>query len=259
MNKQNNKIIKFFKLVLARCLFIGLFPYSLFYFCILEIKKREEAKRKKYQESSYFKITNTPYEFSRFNKSAYAEYLLFEELHFLEEQGVRFLFNLYVPKPDGKTSEIDMLCISEQGIFVFENKDYSGWIFGSEKQKMWTQTFSGRYGVEKYHFYNPVMQNENHIKYLRSYLKADNTLPVFSVVVFSNHCELKNVFVNHEKVLVLQKHELSYLFPKVIKNQKSVLSDIEIEAIYKELFPLSHVDEETKNKHVEDIRKYSFH
>lgn len=42
------------------------------------------------------------------------------------------LRNIYVPY-NGKTSEIDVLMIREKGIFVFESKNYSGWIFGGLK------------------------------------------------------------------------------------------------------------------------------
>ena len=49
------------------------------------------------------------------------------------------LKNLYVPL-QGKTTEIDLLMIHEKGIFVFESKNYSGWIFGSSDQLNWTQS-----------------------------------------------------------------------------------------------------------------------
>lgn len=49
------------------------------------------------------------------------------------------LKNVYVPTED-KTTEIDLLMIHEKGIFVFESKNYSGWIFGSADQLNWTQS-----------------------------------------------------------------------------------------------------------------------
>ena len=45
--------------------------------------------------------------------------------------------------PDG-TTQIDHILISPYGIFVIETKDYSGWIFGSERQKKWTQSLFTR-------------------------------------------------------------------------------------------------------------------
>lgn len=43
------------------------------------------------------------------------------------------LRNVYIPKDNGETSEIDVMFITQKGIFVFESKNYSGWIFGEEK------------------------------------------------------------------------------------------------------------------------------
>ena len=53
-------------------------------------------------------------------------------------QGEKILRNIYIPKDDGSTSEIDVLYISRKGIFVFESKNYSGWIFGKESDQYWT-------------------------------------------------------------------------------------------------------------------------
>ncbi len=44
---------------------------------------------------------------------------------FLGRDG-KVLRNVYVPKNNGETSEIDVLFITQKGIFVFESKNYSG-------------------------------------------------------------------------------------------------------------------------------------
>ncbi len=47
----------------------------------------------------------------------------------------------------GGTTEIDLLLIHPKGLFVFESKNYSGWIFGNEVYQNWTQTLpKGRRG-----------------------------------------------------------------------------------------------------------------
>lgn len=107
----------------------------------------------------------------------------------------RILYNCYIPKPDGGTTEIDIILIHEMGIYVIESKNYKGWIFGSENEKYWTQTLyrSNGYGtknVQKNHFYNPVIQNKGHIKLLRQYLNMPE-VPVYSYIVFGNEATLK--------------------------------------------------------------------
>ena len=84
-----------------------------------------------YEKSSYYQITKKP--LSTLNKGEVGEYLIWEELQRFEEEGGKFLFNLYIPKPNGETTEVDVVFIHPKGFFVFESKNYKGWIFGSEK------------------------------------------------------------------------------------------------------------------------------
>ena len=39
--------------------------------------------------------------------------------------------DLYILKPNGQTSQIDLVLATKVGLIVFEVKDYSGWIFGN--------------------------------------------------------------------------------------------------------------------------------
>ena len=89
------------------------------------------------------------------------------------------LRNLYIPKDNGDTSEIDVVYITQKGIFVFESKNYSGWIFGDEKGTYWTVMLPNR---ERNRFYNPIKQNRTHIKWLGAYVGPE--VPLFSIIVF---------------------------------------------------------------------------
>ena len=55
------------------------------------------------------------------------EVLTAKELKYVQLFGRkgRILRNIYVPKDNGETSEIDLLYITQKGIFVFESKNYS--------------------------------------------------------------------------------------------------------------------------------------
>ena len=78
------------------------------------------------------------------NVGQYGEYLTEYALLSRSMEGYYVVLkNLYLPMK-GKTTEIDLLMIHEKGIFVFESKNYSGWIFGSEDQLKWTQCFKSR-------------------------------------------------------------------------------------------------------------------
>lgn len=47
--------------------------------------------------------------------------------------------DLYIRKSNGEYTQVDVAIPTKAGIIVFEVKDYSGWIFGNEHQKYWTQ------------------------------------------------------------------------------------------------------------------------
>lgn len=97
-----------------------------------------------YHRSGYYTATQTPFWKIRWNLGKYGEYLTYRQLRKFEKEGARFLFNLYIPKTNGGTSEIDVVMICSKGIFVLESKNYSGWIFGNEAQKNWCQTLPRR-------------------------------------------------------------------------------------------------------------------
>ena len=99
--------------------------------------------------------------------------------------------DLYVQKPNGNYSQVDVVVATKVGIIVFEVKDYSGWIFGKGHQTHWTQVLA--YGKEKYRFYNPVMQNNGHIEALKQKLNGFADVPFYSVIVFYGNCVLKDV------------------------------------------------------------------
>ena len=97
--------------------------------------------------------------------------------------------DLYLRKEDNSYSQIDIVVPTKVGILVFEVKDYAGWIYGNGNQSQWTKVLN--YGRKKYHFYNPVQQNNHHIEELRKMLKED--VPFFSIIVFYGSSELKDI------------------------------------------------------------------
>ena len=102
--------------------------------------------------------------------------------------------NLYVRKSNGKYAQIDVVALTNRGLIVFEVKNYSGWIYGNEQQKYWTQVLA--YGKYKYKLYNPIMQNAEHIRALRQNLPQNPSIPIYSIVVFYGSAKLKNIFLD---------------------------------------------------------------
>ena len=143
----------------------------------------------------------------------------------------------YIKKSSGTYTQIDLVVTIGQGLLVFEIKDYSGWLFGNYRQKYWTQVLA--YGREKHRFYNPIMQNNNHISAIRENLFHNPNIPIFSIIVFYGNCELKDITIvsnndyliypyeikNTVKDILSQplaefgdKHEIMNLFTKAVTN-----------------------------------------
>ena len=211
-------------------------------------------KKTKYKKSSYYQVTKRPYSSVRNDKGLYGEYLIYEYLEHFTEIGAKFLFNVYIPKDNGKTTEIDLLMICSKGIFVFESKNFSGWIFGDEDQKDWCQVLpTGRGRSKKFYFYNPIMQNHIHIKYIKNFLV--DQIPMYSVIVFSDRCTLKNISIISKDVIVAKRHNINSVISEICnRTERSFLSEIDIDAIYKKLYPFTQVDAEKKEQHIKNIR-----
>lgn len=159
------------------------------------------------------------------------------------------LRNLYFPKDNGETSEIDLLFITQKGIFVIESKNYSGWIFGSDKDQYWTQMLPNK---QKNRFYNPIKQNQTHIKWLQNYLNEE--IPVYSLIVFSERCELKQIEIGTEHTAVCKRDELYGTIRYVWKRMEDALSEEQTALIYEKLKPLTNADEALKQAHIDTIR-----
>ena len=210
---------------------------------------------KDYINSEYYQITRTSYLKMWSDKGRSGEYSVYKALWNLK--GYRkYLFNCYIPKTDGTTTEADIVMIHESGIYVFESKNYSGWIFGTETQREWTQTLpAGRGKSRKEHFFNPIMQNSGHIKWLQSYLKDFRNLKFYSYIVFGNGCELKNVTLTSGGYHVVKREDV---LEAVAHNAHSVterMSESLINDIYEKLYPLTQMDESGKSEHIENIKR----
>ncbi len=233
--------------------FLSLFSNPIFLISAIIIVFVLIKKNKDYKKTSYYQITKLPYFSLRNNLGKYGEYLTYKYLKSFEEKGAKFLFNVYIPKSNGETTEIDVLMISPKGIFVFESKNYSGWIFGDEKQKNWYQTLpQGKNRTHKEHFFNPVMQNRAHINHLKEFIGQE--IPLRSIIVFSDRCTLKSVKIYSSDISVINRYCVSKVVTDICKQiENDLLTEIDIDIIYGKLYPYTQVDETTKLQHVESI------
>ncbi len=241
--------------ILTKCLYGGVEMYIYFMilipFAIIGIRIlliNYQLKKTSYQESSgnnLWKIL--------FDKGNYGEFLIYRILEISGEK--RILCNVYLETHAGKSTEIDMISINTSGVFVYESKNYSGWIFGDEKNKNWTQTLPNR---QKSKFYNPISQNKGHIKAINNLLNNGYSDAFFSYIIFSERCELKKITFATENVRVFKRSQLARYLRADKLNGSNRLTVEEVDKIYYALKQHSLVSDEVKQKHIEQVKNTTY-
>ena len=156
------------------------------------------------------------------------------------------LADITLPTPDG-TTQIDLVIVSRFGVFVIEVKNMSGWIFGDETNRQWTQVF--RSG-ERFRFQNPLRQNYRHVKAVQETLK-EHGLPiraVHSVVAFIGGATMKTQLPENVTV--------GLGFSGYVKSfRTAVLTDTEVRIACESLSTARlEPTRQTKREHVRHVR-----
>lgn len=186
-----------------------------------------------YYNASGVDINNIYYEYTNERAIGYdGEYQLFKYLisssHF---QYSKILTNLNIPvfNRNNKTTEIDILLITPQGIIVFEVKNYSGRIYGKDFEPIWTQYFVS---ANNNKFNNPIKQNQYHIDNLSHIV---NCSKYHSFVYFANKdCNLSNIYFDTDRYIVSNWYNFEDELDKIAKNPV-ILSNDDIDALFNEL------------------------
>ena len=140
------------------------------------------------------------------------------------------------------TTQIDHVVLSPYGLFVIETKNYDGWIFGSETDKVWTQVLHG----SKRTFQNPLHQNYGHTKALAEHLQVNHSR-VHSIVFFIGEAELKTVLPSNVMTSGLSHY--------VEQFRTVVFSASEMAWIEDELSRLENGPSASTREHIANVRE----
>lgn len=204
----------------------------------------------RYKGSGYKVASGNSFFKTVFDKGNYGEFLTYNKLEKLNGYH-KLMTNLYIPKADGSTTEIDLIMISETGIYVFESKNYSGWIFGSENHKNWTQSLPNK---QKNKFFNPIWQNKSHISALKEVLGMNNDELFKSYIIFSERCTLKKIKVESNNVKVIKRDHLLKYTKKDLLESAKILHLEQMDTIYENLSQYCLVSESLKQAHINSIK-----
>jgi hypothetical protein len=183
------------------------------------------------------------------DKGFYGEFVLYRKL--TKKLGKKaVLTNLYLDSKNTETTEIDVLAVTQKGIYVFEMKNYGGYIYGSQKDQYWTQAMNR---FVKHKFYNPLRQNYAHMKAVESYLQVENK-QILPIIVFSNRSKLSKINVGEQDKVYQFKDALKYV-SKMEKKGNTVFSKDDVANHLEKLIEKSNMPDEVKQKHIEEIKQ----
>lgn len=164
----------------------------------------------------------------------------------------RIFHNVYVPLQDKKnTTEIDMVMLHEKGIFVIENKNYSGQIYGDEEEARWRQVQKKNGRNREKTFYNPVWQNRTHIRNLKRFLEQEFSwdMPFISVIVFNDRAKLRRICIYSGELLVSESRKVRRRLKRKLRHSPKVFSRKQMERISEILRPLENPGKRVEKQH----------
>jgi len=174
----------------------------------------------------------------------------------------RILRNILLAKSPAQASdevedtEIDLLMIHTSGIYILEIKDYAGWIFGSSKDKYWTQSvLDARGNAVKYQRYNPLRQNYCHTQALGQALALPfGEVPLHSIVAFHDRCEFKKLQLKPSDIVV-HLRDLPETTARIAKAHEHSLSPSDVDALYGFLLPLASPTPRRIEEHLKTVEE----
>lgn len=111
--------------------------------------------------------------------------------------------DIMIPAKDGRTTQIDLVVISQFGLFVIEAKHWHACIYGSRNDDFWTICVGKKPHIRND---NPLNQNKYHIAWLArtTGLNRYRMVPIHSIVAFSSDttfgCSMPSNVLHYEDV-----------------------------------------------------------
>ncbi len=160
----------------------------------------ERKKKRKYQNSLYFKETGTTWDQMHSgtveDAGSEAEYQLSEFIqNRYGKKAEYFISAIFEKSSKDDTTEIDMLAVTHSGLLIFECKNYSGILTGDlSRNGKWIKTKLSKNGnvIESEEIESPIFQNYKHKATLKGKLQFDNKMDHFflhSIIVLKSFPE----------------------------------------------------------------------
>ena len=153
----------------------------------------------------------------------------------------------YIKLNYDKQAEIDHIVVLRSGVYVIEVKSHNGRIYNPNEHD-WLQTYNDK----KLRFYNPLRQNNTHVRIINDILKSEGqyNVPLYNIVVFTSN---KVSFTHKYDNLIKTNELIDYIRKNGKKNALSTKQTARIRSIIK-LHAIR--DPKIMRRHKNEMRKY---
>lgn len=158
--------------------------------------------------------------------------------------------NLYILRKSGKSTEIDLVLLTQHQIYVIESKNYNGMIFGTSGQQNWVVKYING---KTFKFYSPELQNQGHINALKNLIGLDDSL-ITSIIVFGYGSNISNVAGVKNCVTV---DSLLSLIMSLESRGSGMIPPQYINALNMTFQSLENVNVKTKINHIKQVKQYN--
>ncbi len=201
-----------------------------------------------YENTSYFRSSEKDLLSAISDPGALGELQLCNELDKIKSYK-KILVNMYLQNRANGSSETDVVCVTQKGIFVIEYKNYSGSIYGQERYKNWLY-YSGK-GNTPIEFYNPVRQNQSHIRAILQHFPQLDPDWLTSVVVFSNRCTLK---ISDVSVPVVHRRDVLHTIESIMEGKSDCFTRDAVDSFASHFLSFCNQPASVKEEHISYVK-----
>jgi hypothetical protein len=177
----------------------------------------------------------------------------------LKAYDMSLFHNLEIPastsKGERKTTELDVVLITEKGIFVIESKNLFCTVMGTVDQNSWLLGYGKHKTVA---CQNPIKQNEYHVETLKQLFVANISRTLYSnddlyksVIIFGNDAAIDPKLLGcingfgHKDTQILKVNEIC-LFLERLRWAKPVMSEEMVQEVY--MYLTTHYNSKKRNR-----------
>ncbi|MBN2220771.1 MAG: NERD domain-containing protein [Vallitaleaceae bacterium] len=164
----------------------------------------------------------------------------------------KIMKNALCPKMDNTTSEIDVLMVSVDGIFLFEAKNLTARITGDwNQEKLIAEYVTGN----KIEIQNPVIQNSYHYQYLKKILGINEHSRFKNIVVLGDAVkyEIEEIKKGPTYSSVCRVKDLSKTVKYRSDKTKNIFTEADVEAIFSTVKTYFQSTPERQEKHIDNV------